>query len=610
MSYRCRSARGKGCSIDAWYTPRTRGNAGLRGADMRKPFGIATFLIFLATVASVGVSTAAGARALPPKPKEITGSISGHVYQAHSNAPIANASVSVTFTSPNTIIPQFLETPTAADGSFSFADLEPGIYTVFAEAGAFFSEARSGATELGAGKNIGNMNLRLEPAGALSGTVTDKNGNPIQGMSVSLFEAKNPKKGTDLGGILTDDRGHFRITSVMPGDWYVATSIDEILKASSPGLTFYPDSDSTAKAQIVTVKPGSETADLRLSVEAYGGPPRDSKSRVAPGSISGHIYRTDTNAPLSGVIVTLRQPGRVFSIETVPVPMPPTKWALTGDDGGYSFPSLAPGNYEIGARRFGFIGDRSYNITRPVTVEGTAVDNVNGRLQPASVIAGEVSGPDGDPLSQMNVEVFKKVGDKAVQTAETITNSAGTFSVAVPVNESYYVAVGKMGNLAAGNFSYPPTFYPNAESLEQAQTVVAEIGKDIPELHFAMKKIAGRTVTIRFEMPHGDPNAYFNYTLKKQNDSQQKIQYLQSFLDSPRGQFGAANTPIHFRGVLPGTYTVEVTKANLVRGPNGNMQQISQIKDSIVATGTVSVNSDDMDVTISQASSGGQPASH
>ena len=59
--------------------------------------------------------------------------------------------------------------------------------------------------------------------------------------------------------------------------------------------------------------------------------------------LSGRVLRSDTNAPIGGVMITARDDERAFSVSV-----------FTNDQGRYRFPGLYEGTYRIRARRVGF----------------------------------------------------------------------------------------------------------------------------------------------------------------------------------------------------------------------------------------------------------------
>lgn len=99
-------------------------------------------------------------------------------------------------------------TSTAADGTFSFSELPPGSYDLFAIAGDGLSSDRVSDLSLPKGGRISGVHLLTVPGGTLAGTVTDsETGRPIHGAVISLSadESLGAVSGQDgryvLGGL-------------------------------------------------------------------------------------------------------------------------------------------------------------------------------------------------------------------------------------------------------------------------------------------------------------------------------------------------------------------------------------------------------------------------
>lgn len=192
-----------------------------------------------------------------------TGSVSGRVTCADTNTPArlavvllrpvpaskdvgtATASRKDSTATPRTVEARSVQT--TLDGSFSIPNVAPGTYLVLASLPGYISPlANLGATNddlLEATKELRKklletlptvtvensgaafINVSLERAAAVSGTILFDDGSPASGVEVKLREKKHGKwvphdnfsgDGMSSGNALTDDRGNFRITG-LPG---------------------------------------------------------------------------------------------------------------------------------------------------------------------------------------------------------------------------------------------------------------------------------------------------------------------------------------------------------------------------------------------------------
>ncbi|MBK1640945.1 hypothetical protein CKO12_03440 [Chromatium okenii] len=296
-------------------------------------------------------------------------SVSGFVYVDNSDDGIKDggepgiSGVTVTLTGTDDLgAPVSLTTTTIADGSYSFDDLRPGIYTV-TEAGqpAHYLDGKDTAGVpgsgvagndvinniiLNAGDSSTNNNFgELPPPAQLSGYVyvdTDNDGNkdagenPLAGIIVNLT-------GTDILGravsktATTDGNGFYQFTDLAAG-------IYSVTEPTQPNG--YLDGQDT-----VGSTGGSNGVNDTLSgiVLAAGD---DSKGNnfgelPPPAQLSGYVYvDTDNDGnkdagenPLAGIIVNLTGTdtlGRAVN-----------KTATTDGNGFYQFTNLVAGTYSV-----------------------------------------------------------------------------------------------------------------------------------------------------------------------------------------------------------------------------------------------------------------------
>lgn len=280
----------------------------------------------------------------PPETKE-RATIRGRVLTT-TDRPIAQAVVNITGPMP----PRYFVTD--RQGRFTFQGLLPGDYEVRAtksdflpgEAGqqtAFESSSRIAVTT---GARVDNVTLRLSRGLAVSGTIVDRAGEPLQGVSVQALQLSTSGgrrraalAGALVGGIReTDDRGRYRVLGLQPGT-YVIAALAEVASLGggatvSQTVPFYfPGSASIADGLTVTVT----AADVEGIDFTIGDVPTARVTGVALDS---------NGAPLAGTI-TLAVSHRSGSI----VPTPRT--TRIEADGTFAFVNVASGDYVAQAIR-------------------------------------------------------------------------------------------------------------------------------------------------------------------------------------------------------------------------------------------------------------------
>ena len=211
-------------------------------------------LLFLALLA-----LAATAQNNSAKPG--TGTVTGHVYCADTNAPARGAQVQLESVKgaqhrlaghgqATSDMPAGGIVQTALDGGFVIPNVPPGSYYVVAKATGYLSP-RAGAKDIDdaeppppAGQpplviprvdvqadQAAAIDIRLERGAAVSGTIRFDDGSPASGMHVGVVRKTKDKSGsnpTDIGipgNESTDDLGHYRISGLRDGEYIVETML-------------------------------------------------------------------------------------------------------------------------------------------------------------------------------------------------------------------------------------------------------------------------------------------------------------------------------------------------------------------------------------------------
>jgi protocatechuate 3,4-dioxygenase beta subunit len=176
--------------------------------------------------------------------------VKGHVTDAQSGAPIANASVTFTQSgspgAPIMILSEATDSglTTDADGRFEADGLAPGTQTVhvthpdYTDASQSFTVQADGAS----------VEIHMDQGGVLGGTVTSDTGQPVAGADVMISQAGGGGfRFGDFAGLgsqptVTDTAGRFSFDHLSPGRYTLAASLrsatsaplDVVLQAGQP----------------------------------------------------------------------------------------------------------------------------------------------------------------------------------------------------------------------------------------------------------------------------------------------------------------------------------------------------------------------------------------
>jgi hypothetical protein len=345
------------------------------------------------------------------KPLETgTGLIYGQAIDGVSTRPVANALVTLMVSGS---IP--VRVLTDSDGRYAFRDVPKGGFAITASKPGYSDGAYgrlrpngpSQSLQLTDGQRVTDVTLPLWKLGTIAGAVFDDSGEPVVGAVVLVLEravVAGQRQLQESASTTTDDRGMYRVGSLVPGQYVVALPMTPptpirgmmllpgldlpvppppaggggmafsatysvsggggggrfttVQSDSSAGLgpagftddghelwyqtTFYPSALTAARADVVTIKPGEEHEAVDFTIKA-----------VRTVTVSGTLM--DSNGPAVSTQVTLlpADAGDLVSpIETAN--------AITDSVGRFQFSRVPAGQYSLRAvknRRVLMVGD-------------------------------------------------------------------------------------------------------------------------------------------------------------------------------------------------------------------------------------------------------------
>ena len=240
---------------------------------------------------------------------------------------------------------------TNGNGKFRFKQVPPGEYELTGRRigylngsyGATSWDSGGSPLTIKAGDAFTDIQLRLFPAGAISGRVIDADGDPVPGAEVHLWYQLNIlgqskwERGSNIG---TGHNGEYRIEGLGPGRYFVSANANETEEprqedrlVDSTGnpvmfrdvLTYYPDALTIDEASPISIKLGLEQrgSDIRIR--------RSKRYRVA-GTIAGVAH----NAASDLGIAVWREPSGLF--------IGNSKISASGE---FAIADLLPGTYNL-----------------------------------------------------------------------------------------------------------------------------------------------------------------------------------------------------------------------------------------------------------------------
>jgi hypothetical protein len=343
---------------------------------------------------------------------------------------------------------------TTADGAFVFTALPPGEYSLTGTKtgwtdGAFGRrrpEGSPGALKLVEGAQETTVNVRMWKFGAITGTVRDEADEPVVNAQVRVllraFSA-GVRQLTSRGSATTDDRGVYRIDSLVPGEYVVVVPSKASTLPASIADSYWRD-------------PNANGALLRTILSATG-----------PLNQQG----SDRNQRIEDLIL---------------------QQSLTGA----TYPTLF---YPAATSPAG--------ASTVVVSSGEQRGGVDLRLRPVTtaIITGTVVGPDG-PVAMQGLRLVQQGTDdlargSGLDTAVTLTDSKGAFTLlAVPPGQ-YVLRSLRVPQGARPPGPGLPAAIPSEPTLWAAEPVV--VGDKDVALNITLRP--GSRVSGRFEFLGGGP---------------------------------------------------------------------------------------------------------
>jgi protocatechuate 3,4-dioxygenase beta subunit len=315
-----------------------------------------------------------------------TASVEGRVLDATTQAPLRRAIVRLT----GPTLPQRMTTRTDEGGRFAFRALPPGRYTLTASKPRYltlqygqrrpFEQGRR--VDLAAKQVLKGVDVMLPRAAAISGTVVEPGGDPIDRTWVMAFRtvyASGRERLTTVATTVTNDIGQYRLSGLPPGEYYLMTREVAIPPGEftddvhSYAHTFYPSTINREEAQRVRVGLGQEIVNLDLPVVI---------ARTA--TLSGTVSRAD-GTPVTAQRVSLLsgpESGMENSI---------AGGASLDARGRFRISGVPAGAYQLS------VGDKEDEGVLPVTATGADQADLSIVVGEGGTMSGRIVTSTGEP---------------------------------------------------------------------------------------------------------------------------------------------------------------------------------------------------------------------
>ncbi len=365
--------------------------------------------------------------------------------------------------------------PTGPDGTYTIQGITPGSYKAeFRSCGPssylteYFDNAANAndATPIEIEAEATDVvDVELAPGGAISGRVTDPNGNPVSGFCVAALQNRSFADRTAT----TNANGEYTISRLRDGSYEVGFAP---CNASSPYVTqVYNGEDLLEDGDPVTVTAPDTTTGIDASLRLGA-------------TLSGHVENAQ-GAPLANICVT---PQRVGVSEVV------SRNTRTDASGNYSIPGLASADYRVSFFDCGpsqtyageYYNDSTFSDADPVTLtEPQTTSGIDAVLAASSRINGTLTAAGGAPAASACVNLYRANADGLFDYEKLVngglSNAQGDYSISNVAPGDYKLAFGDCGGAPFGGdgTSYANEAHADKQSLDAADVVSVTEGSTL-----------------------------------------------------------------------------------------------------------------------------------
>ena len=344
---------------------------------------------------------------------------------------------------------------TGEDGRFVFTNVGPGTYRIYVVATGYASQeykqnspgAGGAPLSVAVGQTLKDVTISLSPTGAIVGRVSEDSGEPAVGIPVQLFRTLFLPTGKSYQGVASttaDDRGHYRLFGLVPGQYYLAVGrqVDPRRLQVEKGqigndirgyaFRLYPGVSNVNQAVLIEVRPGTE---LTMDMKAV---------RRQTYVVRGTVIDPETGLPRGRINLSLVDRSLTGGGATVPIP------DYYSSTGAFEV-SVPPGDYILvasmhvlddAARAAGEAAWAVFPTARvPITVVDEDLQDIALTLKRPSALTGvvRVDGQASAGQVRIALEPFEDVAGRAT----TIGNAGndGRFQVLGVLPGNYSVMV-------------------------------------------------------------------------------------------------------------------------------------------------------------------------
>ena len=476
------------------------------------------------------------------------------------------------------------QSTTDADGRYTLSGLPSGQIGVSAVAPTFSltdssidQMGRSGkSVNLSEGESVSGIDFSLASGVVITGRITDAEGKPVIGVSVSIYDTDKNTPVFRFGGadptmFQTDDRGIYRVYGIPAGKYIVSAGQSSDSGSIFTGglkypLTYHPNVTERTRAKVIELSSGGESTgvDIQLGV---------------PGQsfyVRGKFIDADTGQPVSNQAVAFMREQKDSRTTGS------TYTGTTDARGEFIVDGFSPGQYSVYSANNPGSPSTTYSDATRFQIVDADVTDIEVKIHQGATILGQVVHEGApDPKAALLFKSMSIYATPQIPKTSTDPNPPQFIFSRVSEDGSFALTGLAPGKIMLNGGTFPLNIGLEIRRIEREGVVLPKGVLDIS----AGEKISG----IRFIVATGTGSVHGTVTLEGMPASAGMILRVtcrrlaaesgtyagQPMMVDARGQF-------LINGLTPGDYEVRVN--GTTRNAQPGRQSVFEAKQTVTVT--------------------------